>query len=174
MVETMYMYEEIQYFKSWTTKNNALSWFSILDKKWSAIYLYFCEYIFVNVDLLWEIVNNATSERISSNCEQHRQQQKHQRGRRRLQHHQLQGKPIDIFEGILFSLETHLLMNFWRLSSIETNCSLVCPYLFGWALLSCGVNNCKAKGLWEWPSKVSMPLDYFRIQDQNFAGFQHF
>ena len=32
----------------------------------------------------------------------------------------------------------------------------------------------KAKGLWEWLLKVSRPLDYFRIEDKNFAGFQHF
>ena len=25
-----------------------------------------------------------------------------------------------------------------------------------------------------WPLKVSRPLDYFRIEDQTFAGFQHF
>ena len=29
----------------------------------------------------------------------------------------------------------------------------------------------KAKGLWEWPLKVSGPLDYFRIEGQNFTGF---
>ena len=38
--------------------------------------------------------------------EQHRQQQKHQRGRRRLQH--LQGKPIDIFQGI-FKMRQNIL-----------------------------------------------------------------
>ena len=82
-------------------------------------------------------VNHANSERISSNCEQHRQQQKHQRGRRRMQHHQLQGKPILKKESSIFfkefcflekgfSWDTHLeidinlIMNFWRLHSTET------------------------------------------------------
>ena len=32
----------------------------------------------------------------------------------------------------------------------------------------------KAKGLWEQPWKNSGSLDDFRIEDQNFAGFQHF
>jgi hypothetical protein len=29
----------------------------------------------------------------------------------------------------------------------------------------------KAKGVWEWSLKVSGPLDYFRIEPQNFTGF---
>ena len=29
----------------------------------------------------------------------------------------------------------------------------------------------KVKGLWEWPLKVSGPLDHFRIEGQNFTDF---
>ena len=37
--------------------------------------------------------------------------------------------------------------------------------------IGCPQSVSKAKGLWEWPLKVSGPFDYFRIEGQNFTGF---